>query len=235
MNKTTVKFLGMTLVLALSSIPAVAATPAGAFYSLAATATSLAPTAQATVEGTWSTRTRTDEDDGEQQIRLNMELDDDTGTWGWRVDPTDLDGLSFSQFDSDVDDARFELVRDAGTVSFEGRIRDGRGDGTFSFTPNGQWVSRMDDMGYDFSARRVFQAAIHDITVDYVNDLRGLGYDDLDTEELFSFAIHGVSIEFIEQMDGLGYADIPAQKIVQLRIHGVSPEWVRQIRDAMGG
>jgi len=191
--------------------------------------------AQATVEGTWSTRAR-ENDDGRRWIQLSMQLDDDTGNWGWTVDPEDLDGLDFGDFDADVDDARFALVREAGTVTFEGRIRDGRGAGTFAFTPNAQWARDMQQLGFDdMSERRVFQSAIHDISTDYVRELQALGYDDLDQRDLFSFAIHRVTVDFIRQMNDLGYADIASRDLVTMRIHGVTPEWVREVRAAMGG
>lgn len=190
--------------------------------------------AQATVEGAWTTRAR-ESDSGRQRIQISMELDDDTGNWGWSVDPADLQGLSFAQFDGDVADARFELVREAGTMSFEGTIRDGRGIGTFTFTPDAAWVRDMAALGFDMSERRVFQSAVHDIRVQYVRDLQALGYDDLDQRDLFSFAIHGVTVEFIRGMNALGYADLPARELVSMRIHGVTPEWVRQVQAAMGG
>lgn len=202
---------------------------------LIALALALPAWAQATVEGTWTTRAR-ENDDGRRWIQLSMQLDDDTGNWGWTVDPDELDGLTFDDFDADVDDARFELVREAGTVAFEGRIRNGRGVGTFAFTPSAQWQRDMEQLGFgDMSDRRAFQAAIHDITTDHVRDLRSLGYDTLDERDLFSFAIHGVSTDFIRGMNDLGYADIPARDLVTMRIHGVTPDWVREVRAAMGG
>ncbi len=190
--------------------------------------------AQATIEGTWTTRARVSES-GRRRVQVSLELGDDTGTWGWSVDPDDLDGLSFDQFNGDVADARFELVRDAGTIAFVGVIRGGRGIGEFTFTPNGSWQRGMDSYGYDdLSDRQVFSAAIHDITLEYVGDLRQLGYTDLAARDLFSFAIHRVSIEFIRGMNDLGYAEIPARKLVSMRIHGVTLEWVREVRAAMG-
>jgi hypothetical protein len=213
MNKTTMRILTAVIVLAMAA-------PAWA---------------QATIEGTFTTRAR-ENDDGRRWVQVSMELDDDTGNWGWSVDPDDLDGLSWDQFDGDVSDARFELVREAGTVTFEGTIRNGRGVGDFRFTPSAAWQREMEQMGFDdLSQRRVFSAAIHDITIDYVAELQDLGYDDLDVGDLFSFAIHGVSADFIRGMNGLGYADIPARKLVSMRIHGVTVDWVRQVRAAMGG
>jgi hypothetical protein len=213
----------------------------GAIVAAALISASVLPTAaigaaqSPTIEGTWSTETR-EHDDGRRTVQLTMELDEDTGTWGWSVEASELDGLSFEQLDGNVADARFELVRDAGTVVFQGVIRNGRGIGEFTFTPNAAWQREMTGYGYgDLSERQVFSAAIHDITTAYVGELRQLGYADLPVNDLFSIAIHRVSIAIIRGMNDLGYADIPARKLVSMRIHGVTVEWVRQVRAAMGG
>jgi hypothetical protein len=203
--------------------------------TLVALAFAIPAWAQATVEGTWTTRTR-ESDDGGRWIQLSMELDSDTGTWGWSVDADDLNGISYDQLAGDVSGARFELARDAGTVVFEGAVRNGRGSGSFAFTPNPGWQRDMAQMGYDdLSDRQVFQAAIHDITTAYVRDLQSLGYTDLRERDLFSFAIHGVGIDFIRDMNALGYADIAASDLISMRIHGITAEWVREVRAAMGG
>jgi hypothetical protein len=178
------------------------------------------------------------ERDGRERIQLSLEIDRSRGNWnmGFGVEPGELDGLSFEQAAGTVAAARFTMVRDAGTVVFEGSIRDGRGAGTFAFTPNASWIQAMDGLGYgDLSDEQVFTAAVHDITTSFVQDLRQLGYTDLPASELFAFAIHGVTAEMIRELNGLGYRDIPARQLVALRIHGASPEWIREVRAAMGG
>lgn len=227
----------LTIVLASalpSSLAASAVAAEAAPYGASFTRGAAAVHTQATVEGTWTTRAR-ENDNGRRWIQVSMELDDEHGNWGWSVDPDELDGLTFEQFDGEVSDARFELVREAGTVTFQGTIRNGRGNGTFSFTPNAQWQRDMEQLGYDMSERRVFQSAIHDIRIAWVRDLQSLGYADLRENDLFSFAIHGVTTDFIRGMNGLGYADIPARELVSMRIHGVTVDWVRQVHRAMGG
>jgi len=211
--------------------------PVPLFVAHAAPGAAASPVAQAaTVEGTWSTRAR--EREGGQRIQLSLEIDRARGNWnmGFGVEPGELEGLSFDQASGTVADARFTMARDAGTIAFDGSIRDGRGAGTFAFTPNASWIQAMDGLGYDdLSDEQVFTAAVHDITTSFVQDLRQLGYTDLPTGDLFSFAIHGVTPEMIRELNGLGYRDIPARQLVALRIHGASPEWIREVRAAMGG
>lgn len=229
----TQKTLIAAAVLALA-LPATVAGAAGAPPESIAPAAAQSPT----VEGTWSTRAR-ERDDGRQRIQLSLEIDrDDRGTWntGFAIDGDEFEGLSFEQARGSVDDARFRMVRDAGTVAFEGVIRNGRGAGTFSFVPNQGWIGEMAALGFDeLSETEVFQGAIHDITTAYVGELRDLGYTELSEGQLFSFAIHGVTAEFIRELNDLGYDDIRAGQLTQLRIHGVTPEYVREVRRAMGG
>ena len=186
-----------TLALALAlpvSVPSFAeALPVGSMWmgagteTLAPGSTISTPAAQSpTVEGTWSTRAR-QRDNGRHRIQISMEVDGD-GTWqmGFSVEDGALNGLSFDQARGTSDNVSFQLVRDAGTVAFEGLIRDGRGAGTFSFTPNAGWQRDMAGFGYDdLSERQVFSAAIHNISTAYVQDLQRLGYTGLAENHLF--------------------------------------------------
>ena len=73
MKKSAMKIFGFMAVLALAASPAVAAMPP--FPGVASLSLSSATTAQqATVEGTWSTRTR-ENDDGDRWVQISMEMD----------------------------------------------------------------------------------------------------------------------------------------------------------------
>ena len=140
--------LGLALALPVSMPSIAEALPVGSMWmgamgasteTLARGAVAPAMAQSPTVEGTWSTRAR-ERDDGRRRIHISMEVDGN-GTWttGFNVDDGTLNGLSFDQARGTSDNVSFQLVRDAGTVAFEGLIRDGRGAGTFSFTPDAGW------------------------------------------------------------------------------------------------
>src|SRR5258706_11524167 len=54
-----------------------------------------------------------------------------------------LRGLTRNQLESSASVARFEIVRDAGTLRLEGYIQNGAGGGVFTFSPNANFVTEM--------------------------------------------------------------------------------------------
>lgn len=133
-------------------------------------------------------------------------------------------------------DVRFELRRDAGTFSFEGRF-DGtgpgsEGKGTFTFQGSPTYMREMAGLGYKVEAKDLFSLAMFDVSRAFIAELRQLGYDDLSLEKLVEFRIHGVSPEFIRAMADAGFPDLPAQRLVEFAIHGVSAEFVRAMGEA---
>jgi len=190
------------------------------------------------IRGTWDSKVWTREGkngaNGLDYVQLNLRIDDRWNT-GFSMPVSDLSGLSLADARGDADDVSFTLPREAGTVTFEGRVRDGRGTGTFTFRPSAQYATRMAQLGFPgLDEKDQFTFAIHDVTTAYVTELRDLGYTSLNRDELVAFAIHGVKAEFIRDLNGLGYRDIPADTLVTLRIHGVTADYVRGIRSALG-
>lgn len=183
--------------------------------------------------GTWESEAGRD---GRIHLQLRVEREGrGRSSNGFMVEASALTGDDAAAR-GDVRDARFELAREAGTFSFSGEIRDGRGDGTFTFAPSEAYLRAMAGLGFaELSAERLFLFAALDVTTDYVRELGQLGYGALQLEELTGLAIHRVSVDYIRALNGLGYASIPPEQLVKLRIHGVSPEYARAMRAALGG
>lgn len=174
---------------------------------------------------------------GRVHLRMRMERD---GRDGWMnsltVETSELSGLDAATAAGDAEDVSFRLEREAGTFSFTGDIRDGRGDGTFRFTPSDAYRQEMARLGFaDIPIHRLQLFASLDVTTDTVRELQQLGYEALELDELTNFAIHGVSPAYIRELDELGYASIRPRQLVTMRIHGVTPEYVRRMRAALGG
>ncbi len=193
------------------------------------------------ISGIWESRSWGGDGDADRapRVHLNLKLDRqrDHGSWqmGFGIEVAELSGVSLSQLRGSASDVSSRLVREAGAVSFEGDIRDGRGTGFFSFIADAAYVRRMAELGYaGLSDERLFLFVTQDVTTEYVVALRALGYADLPEEDLVKFAIHGVSADFIRGMNSLGYTGIPVEQLVTLRIHGVGPDYVRRVREALG-
>src|SRR5438105_5020804 len=60
---------------------------------------------------------------------------------------------------------KFEMRREAGTLSLEGSFRDGRGAGLFTFGPREAYVNEMKSLGFrdDLPLWRRYQLAVHDV------------------------------------------------------------------------
>ncbi len=127
--------------------------------------------------------------------------------------------------------ARFELVRDAGTIRFEGELDEMGGSGRFQFAANPEFERAWTAMGYSaLGTDSVFAFTLHDVSRRFIEDLRALGYEHLPAERLIAMRIHGATPEFIRELKALGYDRLPAEELISMRIHGASPEFVRELK-----
>lgn len=155
--------------------------------------------------------------------------------------------------------AKFEYVHDAGRLLCEGHFLFGRGSGTYTFTANPDFASRLRRLGYDTpdedqmfsmvmsdvslefvqgvrdagvdaSARELIDMRIHGATPGYLKALREAGYDGLRPQEITQLRIHGVPADFIRESKLLGY-NFTAKELTDLRIHGVNAEYLKRLRD----
>jgi hypothetical protein len=142
-----------------------------------------------------------------------------------------LRGLTAAEMRADGGMARFEIVRDAGTLQCEGRFKNGRGAGNFVFKPNRNYLSEMRSLGYDnLSDEQMFSFALHDVRLDFVRGLIAAGYERTDVDQLVSMRIHGVTLDFINDLRSLGYDRTPTDELVSMRIHGVSADFIRELK-----
>src|SRR5215475_10325508 len=143
-----------------------------------------------------------------------------------------LRGLTAAEMRADGGMARFEIVRDAGTLQCEGWFKNGRGAGNFVFKPNRNYLSEMRSLGYDnLSDERMFSFALHDVRLDFVRGLMAAGYGRTDADQLVSMRIHGVSADFIRELKVLGYERVAVDQLVSMRIHGVETDFIRELKE----
>ena len=169
----------------------------------------------------------------------------------------ELRGLSRSTLEQGGP-AKFELVRDAGRLLFDGDVSNGSGSGDFRFEANANFSKELSALGYappneedlfsmallnvslDYarairdagvraSTKELIQLRIHGVSSDYVNEARTAGYPNLTASDIVQFRIHGVSTAFLRDLKEAGY-NLTTQDVVQLRIHGVSTEYLRELK-----
>jgi len=196
--------------------------------------------AQNVVSGEWTASTRTEESG---KINLSFERNRENGrsNQGSTFEFADLQGLTREQAQNGK--VSFRLVREAGTIDCEGTFVNGKGSGTFRFTPDMGFVSAMKSRGFDFekpSGRnrrnddvedRLFAATTIGVTTKLADDLRSANFGPLDVDDLFKAAIFKITPEFMAEMKATGFPDMSMEDLVKARIFKIDANFVRQIHE----
>jgi hypothetical protein len=161
---------------------------------------------------------------------------------GSNYDYSELQGLTREQAERGGA-VRFSLVREAGTIECEGSFQNGRGSGTFRFTPNAGFVSAMKARGFDFEKddgrmfgddrdhereNRLFAAATLNVTTALADDLLSADFGKLETEDLFKAAIFKVNSKFMREMKESGFLGLGMEELVKARIFKIDANFVRE-------
>ncbi len=200
---------------------------------LLAVAAALPLGAQSVPRGRWTLEHRAARDRVQLTFR-NLESDErHDGTTSFDVAPSELSGLSLPAVDGAGGDASFRLVRDAGTLTFDGRVGRGLGLGVYTFAPNASFLADLARRGYgtasDTDALRLAFGGIGGV---YLARLDALKYQRPTIGELVRLGTHGVSIEYLNSMAALGFNAGSAAELTRLRDHGVTPDYVTELRKA---
>jgi hypothetical protein len=196
--------------------------------------------AQTTFTGTWNIERRDDKDrddrgrsDKRSEIQLSLQRHWDNGnsnhSSGYKI--SDFEGLSYEQLNSANGNANFRLVREAGTVDFEGVFHNGAGAGTFRFTPNQTFVDNMKTRGYSFSTEKLFTATCLNLTTAFIDDLRSAGFGNLGVEDLFKGKIFEITPQFMTDMKSIGFPGLGMEDLVKARIFKIDADFARQVKD----
>ena len=188
--------------------------------------------AQEAVTGTWKANTDTGKHAKQGEINLHFERQSakgDRGQFGHSFAYSELDGLGPNANGP----VSFRLVREAGTILCEGTFSSGRGSGTFTFQPNQSFVSGMQARGYNLSAEKQFASATIDLTLSYVDELRSLGFGELDLGDIIKGRIFNVTQQFVSEMRSSGFGNLGLDELVKARIFKISADYAREVA-AMG-
>ncbi len=150
---------------------------------------------------------------------------------------SDLQGLTPDQAQNGR--VTFRLVREAGTVECEGTFVNGKGNGTFRFTPDPSFLGAMSARGFDFTRsdskhreaaeERQFSAALLNVTTALADDLKSVDLGPLDVDDLFKAAIFKVDSKFMAEMKASGFPDLKMEDLVKARIFNIDANYVQQV------
>ena len=165
-------------------------------------------------------------------IRRTARGGNHTSSSGFAI--SEFQGLTREQAFGARTDARFRLVREAGTFDFEGSFREGKGAGHWTLTPSQGFVATMQSRGYDnLTEDDLFSAAVFNINTKTIEDLKSAGYDRLTFKQLVEASIFKVTGDFIREMKAAGYENLTLKELVEARIFKIDGPYAREVQ-AMG-
>lgn len=195
-------------------------------------------TAQNTTSGDWTAHINSKDN------KLQLSLERRSGKsgrnqMGQSYEFSEFQGLTREQVQNGGP-VSFSLVREAGRIDMEGSFQNGKGSGTFRFTPNLSFVSAMKSRGFDFeqsskydddrdSYDRLFAATALNVTTALADDLNSAGFGNLKTEDLFKAAIFKINSQFMREMKASGFQNLGMEELVKARIFKIDAEFVRQV------
>ena len=123
------------------------------------------------------------------------------------------------------------LNAEAGTFTCEGTVHNAALDGESVFTPSGDFVSRMEQIGFSgLDSEKLRTFALLDVQSAWAHSLQQAGIQGITTDKLIALRIFKVSPEYAHSFTTLGY-DLPnAEQLITMKVQGVDPDEVRQIR-----
>jgi hypothetical protein len=209
------------------------------FFILSILMFSPAVLAQSPVTGNWTA----EPSDSSDKIQLSFEIKRERGrnVNSQSFSYSELNGLSSAN--ARGGSASFSILRDAGNIQCSGSFKDGRGSGTFIFTPDQGYVAAMKARGFDFlkkdddddrdrSGERLFMAAMLNVKVALADDLRSANFGDLDVGDLFKATIFKIDGAYMAEMKATGFPNLSMEDLVKARIFKIDANYVRGISNA---
>lgn len=195
--------------------------------------TTAAASAVSAVSGTWSASVRKS-DRATLQLTVSERKGSVLGT-GVRI--SDLEGLAVADLDSGKP-VTFRLRREAGVVTFAGRFRGGKGEGTLRYDGDPGYWSRIAAMGVanDWRGKdtQLLALPVLDVRTDYIAALRREGALAPLSDYVGMKAV-GVTPEMVREVRPLIAGALKPSDLMGFAALGVTPEYARQMRKVFSG
>jgi len=208
--------------------------------------------AQGTITGEWRSESwnnkqdKQDVQDGKIHLSFERRTANGHNQNGSSYSFSDLQGLTREQTQNGR--VNFKIVREAGVIECEGSFVNGKGSGTFRFTPDRGYLAAMKSRGFDFEKSRnskdkdndndfdnvesrLLSAALINVTTALADDLKSVGFGDLDVDDLFKAAIFKVDSKFMAEMKATGFPNLTMEDLVKARIFKIDADFVKKVND----
>lgn len=174
-------------------------------------------------------------ENSKDKVQLNFKYErgkDRSNNFGSGFDYSELKGLTKAQVEStSATNVNFSINREAGTIEMQGSFQNGKGSGTYRFTPSRTFSSAMQTRGFAFSNEKLFTATALDLTTAFVDDLLSANFKNLDTDDLFKAKIFKITPQFMSEMATIGFPNLDMEDLVKARIFKIDAAFARQIAD----
>jgi uncharacterized protein (UPF0335 family) len=187
--------------------------------------------AQEISKGEWMCRY----EDGKFWLALRTESarDNSMYNWSFNLQLDKIKGLTMPPAGAASTPVHFELVRDAGTIVFDGTMRNGSGIGDYQFTASQDYISAMKSMGYtNLTSEQLLRLAVRDVNRGYVREMRTAGFDAATVEEIIRLRNHDITSGFIAEMKLLGFDGLSVDQIVRMKNHKISAAFIQEMKSA---
>lgn len=183
--------------------------------------------------GNWNLQARGD-GSLDFELRYHGERPDETWEHQFSISRSAL-GLSTSDLTSQGSHRRFEFSPDPGTFACDGWVSDGRGSGSFVFTPSVVFVTELKKRGVAApSESQQFRLGFEDFSLATLDEFHADGYRLPDVDDLIAMIAHGVTPSYIHALHHAGYALGSVDALIHLVDHGVTAEYAARLPGLIG-
>ena len=168
---------------------------------------------------------------GTSELQLNF-FNERGGMQGFGAPISALTGITAAQIASSTPvHVTFQLPAAAGTFEFRGTFVDSKGSGDYRFVPNARYRDDMRALGYtDLEERTLFLHAMSRLTPEWIRELQAMGYAPA-KKELDTIAIFEITPAYVREMNAAGFRDLSIRDLQQLRIGDIDAIRLREYKE----
>ncbi|MES2061804.1 MAG: M56 family metallopeptidase [Bacteroidota bacterium] len=127
----------------------------------------------------------------------------------------------------------FKLIREAGTMNFNGKFDGNKGSGHYKFITNTEYIKYLRSQGIsDIDKNDEMAFFMINIKKSYVAMMHRQGYKSLSKGDLIATAALGVDEPYIVSLKQNGFPDITEQELITGKAMGINGAYIAEIRKA---